>query len=285
MKWILLVLLLASSQLAFAFPEAPFDALKKSDEFFREKGFAFSGYDFEGIVQLSNCSGAIVRFSGQPITAKALVLTNGHCLGGRFLRPGQVITNRRVRRRMRVFNRVKRRIRIRATRILYGTMTNTDAAIYELNQTYEQLERKGVRAFDFSARRPIVKTPIDIVSGYWNRGYSCHIDAFIYQLREARWTFTDSIRYSSTGCNTIGGTSGSPIIKKGTRLVIGVNNTGNESGRRCTMNNPCEVDREGNVKVRYKASYGQQTYQFYSCLRPDFSIDVTMRGCQLPKGR
>ena len=86
-------------------------------------------------------------------------------------------------------------------------------------------------------------------------------------MEEAGWSWTDSIRYSEPGCDTIGGTSGSPIIEEGTRVVVGVNNTSNESGQTCTMNNPCEVSKSGRKTVRKGYSYGQQTYQFYGCLQ------------------
>src|SRR5690606_7194708 len=108
--------------------------------------------------------------------------------------------------------------------------------------------------------------PIEIVSGYWERGYRCHIAASIFELREGGYVFLDSIRYSSEGCQVIGGTSGSPVVAQNTRTVVAVNNTGNESGDRCSINNPCEVDDEGNINVIHKAGYGQQTHQFYSCL-------------------
>ena len=123
---------------------------------------------------------------------------------------------------------------------------------------------------------------IEIVSGYWDRGYSCAIDAFIYNLKEGDWLFKDSVRYTD-GCDTIGGTSGSPIIAKGTRSVIAINNTANEDGQRCTVNNPCEVNQEGTITVLKDKKYGQQTFNIYSCLSPDFGIDLTRAGCVLAK--
>jgi len=101
-------------------------------------------------------------------------------------------------------------------------------------------------------------------------------------MKEDVWTFTDSVRYTQ-GCDTIGGTSGSPIIARGERRVVAINNTSNESGRRCTMNNPCEIDEAGQITVRKGVRYGQQTYQTYSCLTPDFRIDVNLPGCELPR--
>lgn len=282
MKLLLALSFFVSSVSAFAFPKAPFNALETKVK--RLKGIQ-NQYDFEGIVKLSNCSGSLVKFSGQPDTMNAYVLTNGHCLSlpGGFLKPGEVVTNRTVNRRMRIFDRNMKAMNVTATKILYGTMTNTDSAIYQLKETYKQIEDRGIRPYLLDTTRPVVGANIEIISGYWERGYRCHIDGFVFKLLEAGWTFTDSIRYSEPGCDTIGGTSGSPIIADGTKVVVGINNTGNDSGERCTMNNPCEMDEDGNITVRKKWSYGQQTYNFYTCLTPDFRIDTTLSGCELPK--
>lgn len=278
--WLILALSLSATT-AVAFPEAPFDALKSNIE--PPKSLDAFNYDFEGIVKLSNCSGAIIKFTGQNIDDNALVLTNGHCLGRPFLKPGEIVYKKSVNRRMKVADANMKFHNVRAKELVYGTMTDTDAAIYKLKETFRDLENKGISAFELSNTRPYEALPIHIVSGYWERGYACNIDAFIFELREASWTFTDSIRYSSPGCETIGGTSGSPIIATGTRTVVGVNNTGNESGKRCTMNNPCEVDQNSTVTVNKGASYGQQTYQFYTCLDNTFNIDLKLDGCLLPK--
>ena len=93
----------------------------------------------------------------------------------------------------------------------------------------------------------------------------------------------DSIRYSDPGCEVYGGTSGSPVIRKGERVVVAVNNTGNESGQECTMNNPCEVDNEGNILVIEGRGYAQQTYWFATCMDENFELDLNQKGCMLPK--
>jgi V8-like Glu-specific endopeptidase len=282
MKMLIVLSMLVASVQAFAFPEAPFNALETPIENVQLD----NQYDFEGIIKLSNCSGSLIKFAGQPMSTKAYVMTNGHCLGRPFLKPGQVVTNKEVNRRMRVADKNKKFWPVTATKLVYGTMTGTDSAIYELKETYAEILKKyQVRPLDFDNNRPLLGVNIQIISGYWERGYQCFIDGFVYQLLEADWTFTDSIRYSNKGCETIGGTSGSPIIEQGTRTQVGINNTGNESGKRCEMNNPCEVDEDGNVTVRKKASYGQQTYHFTTCLTPDFNLDLTIAGCDLPKNK
>lgn len=280
------LLISLSPSVAYAFPKAPFNALEVN----LKSGEALDpNYDFNGIVKLSNCSGSIVRFSGMQDAAKAVVMTNGHCVStgmfGGMIEPNKAMVNEATNRSFKVYNRDGKLVPITATKLMYATMTGTDVAFYELKESFKDLLNKGVDSFDFDGNRPNLGLKIDIVSGYWDRGYRCNIDAFIFTLREAGYTMKDSIRYSNSGCNTIGGTSGSPIIESGKRVVIGINNTGNESGKKCTMNNPCEVDERGNIEVKAKASYGQQTYQVYSCLTLDYKIDVNKAGCELFAGK
>lgn len=282
MKFITLAFLTLLSTQVHALPLGAFDALEVSNN---DQTELDPKYDFNGIVKLSNCSGSIIHFSGMPDSARAIAMTNGHCLGsfGGMLKPGEAVVGKKVSRKMKVYNKSQKLIPINATKILYATMSNTDLALYELDETYQDLKLKGVDSFLLDSIHPTLGTSIDIVSGYWDRGYRCEIEAFVFKLKEADWTMLDSIRYSSEGCNTIGGTSGSPIIETGTRIVVGINNTGNENGERCTMNNPCEVDEEGKVVVKPHASYGQETYNINTCLTPDFRIDLNVSGCDLYK--
>lgn len=283
MKTLLSLFALLSATSALAFPVAPFNALERV-QLKSNLSLEAQQYDFEGIVKLSNCSGSLIAFNGQPLTSKAIVMTNGHCLGGfGFLKPGEVRVNKPVSRSMKVYDKNMKLHNIAATKLLYATMTNTDVAFYELSESYEQIFNKtGIRPFLLDSVRPFEGLPIDIVSGYWDRGYSCEIDGFVFMMKEAEWTFTDSIRYTA-GCDTIGGTSGSPIIARGERRVVAINNTSNESGKRCTMNNPCEVDENGNISVRHGVRYGQQTYNTYTCLTPDFRFELGRSGCTLPR--
>ena len=284
MKVLLALILICSSAMAMAIPEAPFDALKADKLKFRQTSAA-SEYDFEGIVKLSNCSGSLIIFSGQPTSSKAWVMTNGHCIQkpGGYLAPGEVWVNRSINREMKIFDSSMNLFPIRATKIVYATMTDTDLAYYELDQSYDEIAQNyNVRPLSLDTLRPSIAQPIEIISGYWDRGYSCAIDNFIFQVKEGSWVWTDSIRYTAS-CDTIGGTSGSPIIAKGERRVVGVNNTSNESGQRCTLNNPCEVSERGEVTFQKGVRYGQQTYNTYSCLSVDFQIDLTLSGCELPK--
>ncbi|WP_394821234.1 trypsin-like serine peptidase [Pendulispora albinea] len=245
---------------------------------------AVADVDFTAIVALSNCSGSLVRFTTSRSTDFALVLTNGHCIGN-FPPAGTAVVNQASSRTFTLLNSSGGSLgTLRASRLVYATMTGTDVGLYRLTSTYAQIQQSfGVTALTVSSAHPTAGTPIRVVSGYWKRIYSCSIDKFIYRLREDQWTSVDSIKYSEPGCEVIGGTSGSPIINAQTREVLGVNNTTNEDGGRCTLNNPCEVDQQGRVTVDRGGSYGQETYQIYTCLDSNNNLDLNKAGCQLQK--
>jgi V8-like Glu-specific endopeptidase len=238
--------------------------------------------DFTGIVALSNCSGSVVRPPAAQDTDPALVMSNGHCV--KFMGANEVILNQASSRTFTLLNGAGQNLgTLRATKLAYATMKDTDVSFYQLSQTYAQIqERFGSRALELSTAHPTQGAGIQVVSGYWKRIYSCNIDGFAYQLKEASWTWRDSIRYTSA-CQTIGGTSGSPIVETSTGKVVGVNNTGNESGGRCTLNNPCEVSQSGQVTVRQGTNYGQQTYNIPACIGAGNQFGLTRPGCTLPR--
>ncbi|MEW2076095.1 serine protease [Streptomyces sp. NPDC012403] len=240
--------------------------------------------NFAGTVSLSNCSGSVVRMPGSADDDPALVLTNGHCLESGFPAPGQVLVDRASSRTFGLLNSAGSKVAtLRADRLVYATMTDTDAAIYRLGTTYAQIKSAyGIDALKLSGTRPTAGTAISVVSGYWKRIYTCSIDGFAYRMKEGDWTWKDSVRYTSA-CDTIGGTSGSPVVDGATGQVVAVNNTGNTDGERCTVNNPCEVDENGRVTVRQGINYAQQTYLFPACFGVDNKLDLSASGCAVPK--
>ncbi|MGW6419619.1 S1 family peptidase [Streptomyces sp. NPDC055055] len=240
--------------------------------------------DFAGTVALSNCSGSLVRAPGSLPSDPALVLSNGHCLESGFPAAGQVIKDKASTRSFSLLNSAGTKVAtLRASKIAYATMTDTDMSVYQVTKTYAQIQSLyGIAALTLNDARPVQGSSIKVVSGYWKRIYSCNVDGFAYRLKEGEWTWKDSVRYTSS-CNTIGGTSGSPVIDTTTGRVVAVNNTGNESGGSCTLNNPCEVDQNGAVTVRQGINYAQQTYTFVPCIGPGSVIDLNRAGCLVPK--
>ncbi|WP_433323536.1 trypsin-like serine peptidase [Spirillospora sp. CA-294931] len=240
--------------------------------------------DFTGIVALSNCSGSLVRGPRTSTRDKALVLTNGHCLETGMPKPGQVIVDQKSTRAFKLLDRKGTSVlgELKAAKVAYSTMTDTDATVYQLDTTYGEIKAKyGISALKLAVSHPREGKDISIVSGYWKRIYTCKIDGFAHRVREAGWTWKDSIRYTPA-CDTIGGTSGSPVVDHQTGQVVGVHNTGNDNGEECTLNNPCEVDESGKITVRKGISYGQQTYLLARCLGRDNAIVLDAK-CELPR--
>ncbi|MEV6016867.1 serine protease [Streptomyces sp. NPDC051997] len=237
-----------------------------------------------GTVSLSNCSGSVIRFPNSADSDPALVLSNGHCLETGFPDPGEVIVGQSSSRTFGLLNSAGTRVAtLRANKVAYSTMTDTDITIYQLTSTYATIKNSyGISALTVQDTHPVAGTAITVASGYWKRLYSCTIDGFVYRLKEGDWTWKDSVRYTSA-CQTIGGTSGSPVVDQSTGKVVAVNNTGNESGERCTVDNPCEVDANGTVTVRQGINYAEETYQIPACFTTGNKLDLSLSGCVLPK--
>ncbi|GAA2678264.1 trypsin-like peptidase domain-containing protein [Actinoplanes palleronii] len=235
-------------------------------------------------ITLSNCSASLVRYPTSVSTDQAMMLTNGHCYEGGLIPAGTVLQNRTSTRSGTLLSSSGSSLgTVRADRILYATMTGTDVTLYRLTSTFATLtSRYGATALTISATRPTAGISISIPSSYWKRIWSCKIDSFVPTLREATWTWRDSIRYD-TACDTIHGTSGSPIVSTTSGQIVGINNTGNDDGEMCTLNNPCEVAADGTTKVYQGQSYGEQTYWFTTCLTSTRTIDLTISGCLLTK--
>ena len=250
----------------------------------QDKAAAAVTVNFAGTVSLSNCSGSVIRFPNSADTDPALVLTNVHCLETGFPDPGEVITGQSSSRTFGLLNSSGTRVAtLRANQVVYSTMTDTDVTIYRTTTTYAAIKSSyGNSQLTVNDTHPTAGTAIKVVSGYWKRTYSCNIDGFVYRLKEGDWTWKDSVRYTSA-CNTIGGTSGSPVIDTTTGQVVAVNNTGNEDGERCTVDNPCEVDENGTVTVRQGINYAEETYNIPACFTTGNVLNLSASACTLPK--
>jgi len=245
---------------------------------------AVTAVSLASTIALSNCSASLVRYPTSVSTDQAMMLTNGHCYEGGFLDSGQVLQNRTSTRAGTLLNSSGTALgRVRADRVLYATMTGTDVTLYRLTSTYATLTSLyGVTALTISASHPVSGSTMSIPSSYWKQIWNCSINGFVDTLREDEWTWHDSVRYS-TGCDTIPGTSGSPIVDTTSGQIVGINNTGNEDGEMCTLDNPCEVAADGTTTVIKGQSYGQETYWFNTCLTATRTIDLTISGCLLTK--
>ena len=235
-------------------------------------------------IRLNNCSASLVRFPTSVDTDRAMMLTNGHCFEGGFLSAGQVLVDRASSRTGSLLNSAGTTVAtVTADRVLYGTMTNTDVLLYRLTQTIATIRTNtGVSPLTISSAHPADGISMFIPSGFHSRIWNCTINGFVPTLREDQWTWHDSIRYS-TGCDTIHGTSGSPVVSVASGELVGINNTGNDNGQMCTLNNPCEVLPDGSTTATLGQTYGQETYWFNTCLTASRTIDLNLAGCLLTR--
>jgi hypothetical protein len=59
---------------------------------------------------------------------------------------------------------------------------------------------------------------------------------------------------------------------------------GDAAGSPCALNNPCEIEADGNVKTAPKdQNYVHFVHQLYSCLDVSRSLDLDVPGCLLAK--
>ena len=234
-------------------------------------------------IALSNCSGSLARYPSSLDSDRAMMLTNGHCYEGGFLAAGQVLQNRTSTRRGTLLSSTGTALgTLTADRVLYATMTGTDITLYRLTRTFASIQSSfGVTARTISASHPVAGDTF-VPSGFFSRVFDCNILTFVPTLREDRWTWHDSIRYD-TNCDTNHGTSGSPIVDASSGQIVGINNTGNDDGEMCTLDNPCEVDANGTTHAYQGQSYGEETYWFTTCLNSARTIDLTISGCLLTK--
>ncbi|WP_405773841.1 serine protease [Streptomyces sp. NBC_00859] len=239
---------------------------------------------FAGTVALSNCSGSLVRMPNSQASDPGLVMTNGHCLETGFPSAGQVITNQSSTRSFTLLNASAGTAgTLKANKVAYATMTDTDVTLYQLTKTYAQIQQStGIAPLTLSATHPVQGHAINVVSGYWKRVYSCSVDGFAYRLKEDQWTWKDAVRYTPQ-CQVIGGTSGSPVIDTSTGRITAINNTINESGESCTLDNPCEVNEQGAVTIRKGTGYAQETYGIPACFTTGNKLNLSATGCTLPK--
>jgi V8-like Glu-specific endopeptidase len=235
----------------------------------------------------SGCSASLARYPSSLDTDRAMMLTNGHCYEGGYLNAGQVLVNRASSRTGKLLNASGTAVAtVKADLVLYATMTGTDVTLYRLTKTFAQLRSTtGLNALTVASTHPVDGHAVSIPSGYWKTTYSCAINGFVSTLREDQWTWHDSIRYlyPNSACQTIGGTSGSPIVDNSSLQIAGVNNTLNEQGQACTLDNPCEVNSDGSLTYTQGQNYGQETYWFTTCLTSTNAIDLNKTGCLLTK--
>ncbi|WP_409497393.1 trypsin-like serine protease [Amycolatopsis sp. cmx-11-12] len=236
--------------------------------------------DVSGSASLDFCSGSVVRAPASKVTDAALVLTNGHCVDGDRPTPGAALVDQPADRKVALQDRGGWVQTVaHADRLVYATMTGTDAAVYRMDKTYGQLAAAGVKILDLTSTPMRAGDKIRLLTADPRHTSSCAVAAVVPHLREGGWQQDDSVRYNT--CTSTHGDSGAALLSEDGTTVVGVNNTSNDDGQRCTENNPCEVDANGAVTAVKGRSYGQQVHKLAACLAERSTIDLSRPGCTL----
>ena len=200
-------------------------------------------------VTVSDCSGVVFIMPGMSADQKAMVLTNGHCIGiggymNRYPDDGEVFVNREVTNSLILMrNKYDSGEFFGYSKVLFATLTGVDLAVIELDATYEELRSGGYTVYKLATELPEKGMILNFDSYNRNANSSCEVEKTVPILREDRWTWSNFIRMVlSRTCHYVHGQSGTAGIDPSTGLIYALAQTVYEGGAACTLNNPCEVD-------------------------------------------
>jgi hypothetical protein len=235
----------------------------------------------EGAVDLGICVGSVVSTPASRPQDPALMMTNGHCVEGKRPAPGASLTDQPADREVPIADRQGYpTTTAHAKRLVYATMTGTDVALYRLDQTYAQLKAEGAKVFRLASSP--ARAGDSLTMAYPTHRFHCTAEAVVPHLREGGYQEDHSIRYATgEDCAPFFGTSGSALLAPDGTTVVGIHNTHNDDGEKCTDNNPCEVGSDGTVTSVKGRGYGQQVYGIASCMTAGSKLDLSREGCTL----
>ncbi|NOT78638.1 MAG: trypsin-like peptidase domain-containing protein [Bacteriovoracaceae bacterium] len=248
-----------------------------------------------GLAIVNGCSAGLIIFEGIKKHDRALVATNGHCLllnlnlkrEFPYPMPGENlanITDTEFREKTNItLHGPNESIKVKMARLIFGTMSGTDLSLFEIENTYEHLEKEfKILPLKIANRDSSLNTPVSIVSGYYNRKFSCSLKS-ISDLIEGPF-YTNNALSLSSECDIYPGFSGSPIVNDLSGEVIGLANTHfSNEGELCSFNNPCIIDpiSEQRIAPFSGQSFGISLIELKSCF--DFKlrqIDLELPTCK-----
>jgi hypothetical protein len=244
-------------------------------------GIPASAEELNGMVDVWNCSGAIVSM-GRSDSEPALILSAGHCPGpSTFYRNGEAEIQTEVApgsRRAAFFlpsedgtTSLTNRFALKS--VYYATLTRADVALYEVEATLGELKQAGYRVFDVSNTLPRPGSRVRITSGVWKRTQECTVsDILENNLEEERrfpLTFSNQneFRHSivlDSPCSASKGWSGSPVFDERTGMIYGVLSR--------------DYSKEPNA-----AAVASNVIDLVSCMDSSGKLDLAEKECFLPK--
>lgn len=251
-----------------------------------------------GTIEMGNCSGAVIRGARTQPQDHVLVLTNGHCVNARPNAAESIGPIQEMHNVIVLSQDGNAAVRAKSTDLVYATMTGTDLAVYRLDINYADLAGRGIRVFEIADNTPRIGQKFQLLSGIWQKGVSCTIDAIVPVLREGGYVQRRALRYKKNAeCDPGAGTSGSPLVGND-GAIFAIHNTStfdihdydrlppqarSDEPEICAEGNACEVRPSGATETIAGMRYGQQLLGLGECLDSGSQLNFEQPGCLLPK--
>lgn len=200
------------------------------------------------------CTGTVVAGSASPDGHRpALVLTAGHCVLGLRAGGNEIMVDKAAPAGSRftpAYFQDARSGHVPAAvdRVLYATTKGADLAVLQLAVTYGELLGSGVEPLVPAAPGIVDDLPVELVHvpvidvpevDRFTRLSTCAAEA-PGRIFEAEWFLTSASRTDCAG--VAGGSSGAPVLRQGTRDIVGVLGTGVDPRfDGCGWDRPCEL--------------------------------------------
>ncbi|WP_431789900.1 trypsin-like serine protease [Microbacterium paraoxydans] len=238
-----------------------------------------------GYPALGECESSLVMAANSRRDDPALLLTNGHCIPAveqtrDIPRRGEFLQNLPADGEVSFADAQGYGLTTAGLdRLLFGTMTGTDVAVYRLDASFAELEARGATVLRLAAASPRVGDSVRLMA---TEQLSCTIEAVVPTLREEGYVLHQSLRMAKEKtCETYPGTSGAALVAEDGKTVVGINSSHNDGGEACAEDNPCEVSADGTTSVRPGQAYGQQVTGLNDCIAAGSVFDAEAPGCTL----
>ncbi|MHA7135164.1 S1 family peptidase [Oerskovia turbata] len=160
-----------------------------------------------GFPTLEGCESSIVRTTASRDDDPALLLTNGHCLptvdGASDMPPrGASVVDRPVSAQVAFTDAQGYGLTTaNVDRLLLGTTTGTDVAVYRLDASFAELEARGVKVLRLATTAPRAGETVTLMT---SEPRTCTIEAVVPILREGGYEQQGALRMAaSPDCETL----------------------------------------------------------------------------------
>ena len=247
-----------------------------------------------GTAKTPNCSGVIFAHPHYQKKHKALFLTNSHCLNSgkknqRYMSPEEILWDSEFTEKIKVLTAQKGIFygnllkSLWTEKILFASIEHRDIAVIQLKYTYAKIEKEhNIKPYILHASRDLkAQDSLQILGSYHEQIYDCQFKYFAKNFVAAGpYLWHDVLVLNRCLINTKPGDSGSAVIIKDTKKLIGLHNSAHhDNGSPCDTSNACEYDHKGRNISTLNDAYSQNLDFLFSCFDSDFAIKTEL--CEL----